>query len=169
MRTVTSKKGQFYIFAAILLVVYAMTLALPGTSKQAQSSFERLHENYIFEAPKVVNSAIYNRTNPTARLANFSEEYSQYARSIDPSFQFVYAFAYEGNTFIGSKFREEINISTNTTSFILNGDSRFINGTNGFTIHYSKRAYEMNFSKEVLIRALFVSKGSQGEKKIISG
>ena len=110
------KKGQFYILAAIILSVYAMTISIPKNEEAQKSSFSTLYENYLFEAPKVVNSALYNDTGSAARLANFTDLQIQMARSFEPNYGILYAYSHDGRTYIRSRLKEDANITLNTTS-----------------------------------------------------
>ena len=161
---IKQKKGQFYILAAIILSVYAMTLALPKNREIPQSSFSVLYENYLFEAPKVVNSALYNETGSAARLANFTDAYIQMAESFEPNFGIMYAYAHDGVISIRSRLKDNVNITLNTASFILKDNSTSINDTKSFTAYVNKRRYDFNLSQDVSIQALFISKNREGVK-----
>ncbi len=158
-----NKKGQFYIFMAILLCVYAVALVIPRAATPADNNFKTLYENYLFEAPKVINSAIYNGTSPSAQIGNFTQSYITYAQTSESRFGLLYAYSHDGITDIRSYLREDVNISTNTTSFMLRDNASTINGT-WFTASASKRTYVFNLTKEVRLQALFISKNDAGAK-----
>ncbi len=158
---IKQKKGQFYIFMAIVLSTYALTLVMPKAAGPPQSSFKPLYENYLFEAPKVINSAIYNETSASARLANFTDSYMEFARAFDNKFGVMYAYSHDGITDIRSRLRDDANVTFNTTSFILRDNGTIVNGSGSFKAYVRGTAYEFNLSREDSFQALFISRTEQ--------
>lgn len=161
--TLKQKRAQFYIFAAIVLSAYALALAIPSAKQVSQSPFKNLYQNYIFEAPKVINSAFYNETGPSARLANFSDDYVEFARSFDARFGLMHAYFHDGITDVRSRLNGEVNITAGSASFMLKDNSTAIQGS-GFTAHIDGNSYEFNLSKEVRLQALFISQSGQDNR-----
>ncbi len=157
----STKKGQFYIFTAIILCVYAIMLVLPAARGPAESSFRGLADNYLFEYPKVVNSALYNQSSSASRLGNFTDTYVAFARSLDPRFGLVYGYRHDGVTDIRSRMWENINITYGRTSFLLKDGSAQINASR-FTAYVSRRPYTFNLTGEVPIQVLFISRSDKG-------
>ena len=157
-----SKKAQFYIFMAIILSVYALALVAPAARSPPESAFRGLLDNYLFEAPKVVNSALYSGTTTGAQLANFTDSYVAFSRSLEPKFGILYGYSHDGVTDIRSRMWEDANITAGRTSFMLKDASAQINSTDGFTAYVNRRAYVFNLSKESAIQALFVSRNERG-------
>ncbi|MEM2121875.1 MAG: hypothetical protein QXU20_04430 [Candidatus Woesearchaeota archaeon] len=80
-RTNLKKKAQFFIFAAVIicLLIYSL-FAMRAESYYAESSkFETLHKNFILEAEKVLNKAVYEEENLTYEFDYFVQNYLDYA------------------------------------------------------------------------------------------
>lgn len=90
------KRGQFFIFVAIILALLVFTLVSKSNTIREQVSlenFEELSQNYLTESPKVINYAIYSVQSPEDKLSQFSEKFiHNYARNNDPNIGILYAY-----------------------------------------------------------------------------
>lgn len=155
----SNKKGQFYIFAAILLVTYALTINPPTVEiKKATPVFKQLYQNYLFEAPKVMNSAVYDNANITERFMNFSDTFSSYAKSREAKFGMVYLLAHQDGVDIKNYLSETANISTNTTSFLLGpGNWKTMNRAGSLAVYLNSIRYDFSFTESMQLKAIFKS------------
>lgn len=93
-----NKRGQFFILAAIILMLAIFVLVTKVNTyeeKMLLEDFPELSDNYKTEASRVVNDALLSGQNPTANggaLQKFTEEYVSYAKTIDPRLGIVYAY-----------------------------------------------------------------------------
>ena len=87
MRALKSRKAQFYIVIAIILIVYLFAIGKPTAQiKKPETAFRQLYQNFMAESPKAINSGIYEG-NLTERFKNFSDAYISYARTKSPDFR----------------------------------------------------------------------------------
>jgi len=89
------KKGQFFIIAAVIMILVIFTVTRKyNTIKQQVTleDFNELSEGHRSESPIVINSALFRGGDPVTDLANFSEQYVGFARTLEPSYGVFYAY-----------------------------------------------------------------------------
>ena len=97
-RAARSKKGQFYILMALIVVIEMFALAYPLQKLKGPGKDPNyLAENYMTEAKFVVDSAIINTNVADMQLDNFTAGFMAYAQAKDPSFTLVYVLAIPNN------------------------------------------------------------------------
>jgi len=86
-----NKKGQFYIFIALLLSSLVFTM-YPFTSSviQTEYSFQSLTQNYLSEAPKVVNSAVIKKIDMFQSFEDYTLNFIDYAATKNLNFELAY-------------------------------------------------------------------------------
>ena len=86
-----NKKGQFYIFIALLLSSLVFTM-YPFTSSviQTEYSFQSLTQNYLSEAPKVVNSAVIKKIDVFQSFEDYTLDFIDYATTKNLNFELAY-------------------------------------------------------------------------------
>jgi len=156
-KLLNGKKGQFYILIALILISYAFTLARQDVPVRKQKdSFQLLHEGYMAEAPIVVNNAVYDEANATARLANFTNVYMEFARSSEPGFRMAYLFSHDGALTTGNRLEEPLNVTLGSSSYIINPDAELTLGAANETLQLGGLSYLFQFSQERLqLKAVF--------------
>ena len=106
------KKSQLYIFAALILIGIAFTIASSrniSLPKKA-TAFDSLTSNFKTEAPKVVNRAIMENKNVSTEVLAFASQYQEYARSRDPSIKFMYVLFDEDKVLVENYMGEKIEV-----------------------------------------------------------
>ncbi len=93
----TGKRGQFYLIAAIIIVLVLYSLATRFNTFQELprfTDFNELSGNYINEVAKIVNHGIYkNIANIQGSLITpFTQNFLEYARTRDPNIGLVYVY-----------------------------------------------------------------------------
>ena len=158
-----SKRAQFYILAAILLVGYVMTIAPAAIKpKKPISTFKSLHQNYMDESAKAINNAVYYDSNVSELLMNFSDSFSAYAKTRDPNFRLVYALLYRDRIYMKNYLDETINATANTTLVGLGGNSYTDTAAAGsLALNVSNLIYTLRFDKPVQLRAFFRTKSGE--------
>ena len=93
------KRGQFFIFVAIIVALLVFTLITKSNTIREEvtlQNFEQLSQNYLTESPKVINYAIYSvdpSVTPEGALSEFTEEFvGTYAQNNDPNIGLVYVY-----------------------------------------------------------------------------
>jgi len=104
-------KGQFYILTGVIFIFFIYSLTV-GVSYTAQNSdpFEDLKQNFITEANKAINSAIYEGNDPFFNLDSFSKEFMQYAKERGMEFRFIYILSYDGSLKIVNYLNNNVDI-----------------------------------------------------------
>ncbi len=77
-----NKRGQFFIFTAILicLLLFYLYSMRSSTVFVKSSDFERLHKNFIKEASIVITNSLYNEGNLTLDFQNFTDSFISFAK-----------------------------------------------------------------------------------------
>ena len=113
-----NKKGQFYIFIAILLITYAFNIARPVPFAQEKPDvFRELYKNFITESSVVVNNALYENKNVSGKFLEFSNGYADYARTRSSQFRFAYVLKEKDMLVVGNKLGISINLSLTNASY----------------------------------------------------
>jgi len=108
-----NKRGQFFIFVAIIVALLVFTLITKSNTIREEvtlQNFEQLSQNYLTESPKVINYAIYSVESPEVSLSSFTEEFvNKYAKNNDPNIGLVYVYNNPGNNvFIENLLNDEL-------------------------------------------------------------
>src|SRR3972149_615312 len=75
------KKGQFYIFTALILIAYTATLLRPQQVIAPPSKvFSELNGNFAREGKEVVNYALLEEKNVSMEYSLFVDQFISYAR-----------------------------------------------------------------------------------------
>ncbi len=93
-----NKRGQFYIFTAIIIGLAIFSIISQSNKLEERvllENFNELSKNYADEAPKVVNEAL--KENPDSsmvagELGSFTNNFIDYANTIDPQLGIVYVY-----------------------------------------------------------------------------
>lgn len=130
-RLLLGRKAQFYILAAILLSAFALFLGKGSQGIVPKSSFDKLYSNYLAEAPRAANAALYNHSGANLTLRDFSDSFHAYARGVDPDFRFAYFFGDGSQLHAVSYFDENITLATNSSNTSFRGylqvpDTRYV-------------------------------------------
>ncbi len=114
----SSKKGQVYVFVAILLIVFAFSVTRPSTAAASTAdSFKELYENFVRESPVLVNGALHDSRNVSASFVSFADSYFTYARGKSSRFRFLYILHDNDVLLIGNKLGLSVNASFSSYSY----------------------------------------------------
>ncbi len=90
-----NKRGQFYIIIVLLLSLAIFGLvAIPNRLEEAEilGDFNSLSQNYLTESPKITNYVLYNEGDVSNTLTNFTEDFIDYAKNINPTIGLIYVY-----------------------------------------------------------------------------
>lgn len=101
-----SKRGQIYVFAAIILCVVLFFLVgkrIFVTEPSVEDDFESLSTNYNFEASKFINSLIKSgEQNIEEKFIQFTTDFTTYSKNQNPDFMLIYVFEYKDRIYLGN-------------------------------------------------------------------
>lgn len=166
-----SKKGQFYILIALLLITYAFQLARQDVPvRKPSDTFRVLHEDYINEGAKVINNAVYEEANVTARFKSFTGDYAAFAKSAEPGFGLAYLLKHKDSLTVGNRLAAGINVTAGGTSFLVSPNSeRSVSATNA-TLLVSGISYDFGFSDgDIQLKALFRASDKLATRVFVQG
>ena len=115
-----NKKGQIYLFAAIIasVVLFALTIAYNKFGQRELSeNFKDLSENYDLESARFIN-ALVESSGPDEdnikKLYGFSTEFSSYAKAKDPEYELLYIYSNIDGTrlYFGNLMNKKISVKS---------------------------------------------------------
>ncbi|MBN2880604.1 hypothetical protein JXM83_01000 [Candidatus Woesearchaeota archaeon] len=104
-------KAQFYLLAGFIFVFLIFSLS-GGVwyLSTSQDSFSELKSNYVREANKVINEAVYSGLDPFVRLDDYTKKFIRYAKTKNVDFGVVFILSYDGHLKIVNYLNNNINI-----------------------------------------------------------
>jgi len=170
MKFMNNKKGQFYIFIAIVLIAYAFNIARPlPLAKERPDVFKELYENFITESPVVLNNALYQGINISSGFTSFADSYADYAITRQPNFRFVYLLKDEGALVVGNKLGLSLNVSVANTSYLMSDDSTLTINPEDLTLSVAGISYDFVIGPESYqVKSLFRQKTSTETRIFVS-
>ncbi|MBW2996720.1 hypothetical protein KY349_00095 [Candidatus Woesearchaeota archaeon] len=78
---IKTKKAQFYILTAIMLIAYATLLlqsenVTPGSSK----AFSKAYDNFVFESSAAINNALFEQADVNQEYERFLDSFISYSK-----------------------------------------------------------------------------------------
>ena len=152
-----SKKGQFYILIALLLISYAFGLARQDVPiRKSKDTFQLLHEGYVTEGSAIINNAVYEGANVTARFSAVTNDYMAFARSAEPGFRLVYLLKHKGQLTVGNRLDDGLNVSVGSTSYLVGSNSGMAVPAAAASFKLAGISYDFSFSdEEIQLKAVF--------------
>jgi ketopantoate reductase len=106
------KKAQFYIMTAAILCIATFT-ALQNSNVQevkSDTQFTGTVDNFISEAPYVINYAKYWDYNVTKTFENFEEDFKEYMANQNSKVSIIYLIKQRDSLFIKKNYNSTITI-----------------------------------------------------------
>jgi len=154
-----SNKGQFYFFAAIILIsfVFGIASSKPKISKTNIENYENYLNNYKEEAYVVINNAVYENKNISYELRNYTEYFISYGDSKDLNIGLIYMFSNLGYIYIVNYLNQPVLINPSGITLQTNHETR-VNFNESITLKYQNESYNFYFSRsdEIEFRTLIV-------------
>ncbi len=153
MRTISStgekmKKGQMYIFAAVILCILAVTLL--GAYSRVDTpdpAVRQLQDNFVYESRQVINQAFVADEEVDERFDTFVADYIDYVKSRNLRFLIAYAISRENTTRIVNLLNEQLIVVVGGNETALDEDDSLTIGTpDSFSLSVGGRDYEYNIT-----------------------
>lgn len=169
-----NKKGQFYILIALLLIAYAFTLTRQEVPvRKVKETFQLLHEGYISEGMAVINNAVYEEANVTARFASFTDDYVAFAKSADPGFRLVYLLKYRDQLVVGNRLDSSLNVTLGNAGYSVGQNSEQAAVVSNATVRIGGINYDFRFFQDakddIQLKAVFREAGRLTTRVFVSG
>lgn len=108
-------KGQFYLMTAAILCLATFTavstINIPKVEKNQK--FNDLANNFIIEAPKVINYATNYDFNITQTFEYFEEDYINYLKSQDSEMGIIYIIHHYDSIYVKNLNNQTIKVNNN--------------------------------------------------------
>lgn len=146
-RVVTSKKGQFYIFASIMLSTILFSIYISNRDIYSPVKTDELSKNYIDEANNAINHAIMIKANVFDELNQYTFNFISYAKTRGKNFQTLYLLLYDNDLRIVNYLNDKANIS-NQPELLESGYAITLAKQDNLTITYKGVPYYFDFTDE---------------------
>jgi hypothetical protein len=114
-----NKKGQFYIFTAIVLSALLLTMSTTNHPQTSVTSSQFLYDNFLNELPYVINSKIFASENPVTNLDVFFSDFQDYSQYHSTTLTYLYLFKNNSQLFIKNMLNTSATISIKNWTFAL--------------------------------------------------
>jgi hypothetical protein len=151
------KKGQFYIFIALVLVAATFSIARTNPfSVPTQDTFAELRTNFVQEGSIVINNALYESANVSARFESYADTYRTYARGKEPGFRYATMLRDGDVLVVRNMLSTGINVSASGTNYRVEQDEVLTITPADFTVHVGRINYAYTLSgQDYQLHALF--------------
>ena len=171
-----NKRGQFYIIAAVIIIVMIVgltTIVNRGIASPKANSFYDLSKNFETESVKVVDYGIYNENSVGAigqKLGDFYTNYSNYALATDPAISISFVYGNTTDAIYGVMNPEavttklgEINVGKTNT---YNLPAVYRTSGNKVSVNISGTVYDFTLAKEQGF--YFIIAAKKGEETLVA-
>ena len=145
-----SKKGQFYVVTAIVLslAVFSAVNSINLPESYEDPMFASIANNFINEAPIVINSALHSNHNLTTKFEEFEIDFLKYLKSLNSNVGFLYMLKEDDNIIIKNNLNKDIKIITfiETISLQKNGKVN-LKQINSLKLNIDETLYNYEFNK----------------------
>ncbi|MCX6707650.1 MAG: hypothetical protein NT001_05935 [Candidatus Woesearchaeota archaeon] len=164
-----NRKSQFYILTVLTLsVIIFMISEIPSKTETSTGDQHSLYENFISEAPKVINNAIYEERNVSDDIDHFSDDFIYYAGTKNINLSLFYILVYKGEITVSNMLGMEVNITTE------GGETRLPAGTKAIlkdkdriNAEISSTSYPFSINtKETQFKMIFMAKDGKNNKEV---
>ena len=148
-----NRKSQFYIFMALLLSALVFTI-YPSTSTAVVPKylFQSTTQNYIMEAPKVVNAAVLQKEDVFQVFDTYTQDFISYAATKNLDFEVAYVIVNKTTIKIVNYLSAPINIivGSQEESLADNSDLTFVRDVDEMEVEFAGKEYHYQITEEDL-------------------
>ena len=148
-----NRKGQFYIFMALLLCSLVFTM-FPSSLNTVIPIylFQSTTQNYIKEAPKVVNAAVFQKDDLFQVFEEYTQEFIGYADTKNLDFEVAYIIINKTNIKIVNYLSAPINVLIGSDDWNIEDESFIIVNRDDeeLEVEFAGKKYHYQITKEDL-------------------
>jgi len=163
MKITTLKKGQFYLFTSLILIIM-ITGIIPmlTQSYDTEDVFLELKDNFMSEIPFTVNNALYHNTSVMESMEMFCTNFLNYARQRDHNFGFVILLRNRNETILMNRLKEENILLKPYGDPVIElspGQASVVELYKSFELHITEGSYTFSFedNPQMQLKMLFKS------------
>ena len=164
-----NKKSQFYILTVLTLsVIIFMISEIPSRTEGPTGSSLPLYENFVSEAPKVINNAIYEGRNVSNDIDHFSDDFIYYAGTKNINLSLFYILVNGGDIIISNRLGMEANITAEGGETRIPDDRKVIlRDKDRINVEAAASSYPFSINtKETQFRMVFMSRDSRNNTEV---
>ena len=148
-----NRKGQFYIFMALLLSALVFTI-YPSSSSAVipKYLFQSTTQNYIKEAPKVVNAAVLQKADIFQEFDEYTNDFISYAATKNLDFEVAYVIVNKTNIKIVNYLSAPINVIVGSQGYNIadNSDLTLVRDVDEIEVEFAGKEYHYQITEEDL-------------------
>ncbi len=160
------KKSQFYMFAAVLLIlaVFLIVMNKPYVNISRLEDLQAFLDNYVYEAHIVLNNAVFYNKNASEALMNATEEFIEYAEAKNLELGIATIFSMNGKVGIVNYINEPLLIKTSKGEEISlsKGQQGEVDFADAVEVDYLNESYYYYFTGQdaAELKTLFVKENA---------
>ncbi len=158
MLIIRSKGGQYFIVAAVILIILAMGLVASNLiGPRDRHVFAVMRNNFVTESHMAINSAIASDMNIQDSYLGYVVRFREYAESRNIDFDLVYMLLYNDTIVVTNLIGQDIEvITTHQRDDLSHGDVSEFYAERFMEIYLGGTYYSFEFGEDdVQLRAMF--------------
>ena len=151
-----SKKGQFYIFTALILSVASFVLIQSGSfNADSRDDFDILVDNYVHEGKNIINNALYEDKEVFLELQRYTDSFGDFANSKNINLNILFMYIHNDKVNIKNQLGKSVVVySKNST--INNYGTETFNQTDWIVIEFNSESYNFTTDKSIDFKVLAI-------------
>jgi hypothetical protein len=129
LKLLTSKKSQFYLLTALVLIGYS-TLLLQSFNVVPDSSqnFRKVYDNYVFESSVAINNALFAQADVGAENERFMDRFIAYSRMKKLDVEIFSILAVGDRVYFSNRMQNTVRIIELNETIPTGSDTYFLRG-----------------------------------------
>ncbi len=134
------------MFGAILFItsVFVIYTSRSGLVLKEIGAFENYRDNYLYEGLNVLNNAIYEKSNLSDAMRNYTFSFLEFAQSNNGNIGLVFLFSRENRIYVNNFINEPIIVQEiNTINYL---EEKVIDYEDTISLNYHNETYSYIFT-----------------------
>lgn len=164
-----NKKSQFYILTVIILSVIVFLISeVPARTEKTSTDHHSLYENFVSEAPKVINNAVYEDRNVSDDIDKFSDDFIYYAGTKNINLSLFYILVYNEDIIISNRLGREANITAEGGETVIQSSRKvFMNDKDRINVEIGSSSYPFSIDAgETQFKLIFMANDNKNDTEV---
>ena len=120
MRLFRSRKSQLYLLAVLIICIAVFTVVqtFSRTTKE-RSDFADIAENFMSEAPQMVDGSLASEHNLTEDMARFTDKFIAHAKAKNINLEILTLLVRDSSIMINNRMLSSVNVTTAAGTTVL--------------------------------------------------
>ncbi|MBD3313393.1 hypothetical protein GF345_03040 [Candidatus Woesearchaeota archaeon] len=165
---IEGKRSQLYLLTAIfLLLLVFLMMQLPARTEPGTGEAFSVYNNYISEAPVVINSALFSQRNITEDMDEFTEDFIIHAYTKNINLSILYIIGHDDFIAVSNRMSRSVNITTSEgESVIGTSDTLYLDEQELVNIEFDTIEYPFRIDTSRTDIKILFSTEDEGNKEV---